>query len=88
MDRHDPDGSFAKRKSTIRIGEASLMRARDYFANEKSASVQRATALLVGTPVSRTIGNFFMGLNRPVSPTRLLTDPQKAIEWLHTFSDA
>ncbi len=60
--------------------------ARDYFANERTASIQRATALLIGSPVSRVIGNFFMGLNRPVSPTRLFTDPQKAIQWLHTFS--
>ena len=61
--------------------------ARDYFANERTASIQRATALLVRSPVSRVIGNFFMGLNRPISPTRLFTDPQKAIQWLHTFSN-
>ncbi len=61
--------------------------ARDYFANERTASIQRATALLIGSPVSRVIGNFFMGLNKPISPTRLFTDPQKAVQWLHTFSD-
>ena len=61
--------------------------ARDYFANERTASIQRATALLIGSPVSRVIGNFFMGLNKPFSPTRLFTDPHKAIQWLHTFSD-
>ncbi len=61
--------------------------ARDYFANERTASIQRATALLIESPVSRVIGNFFMGLNKPISPTRLFTDPQKAIKWLHTFSD-
>ena len=60
--------------------------ARDYFANERTGSIQRATALLIGSPVSRVIGNFFLGLNRPVSPTRLFTDPHKAIQWLHTFS--
>ena len=61
--------------------------ARDYFANERTASIQRATALLTDSPVSRVIGNFFMGLNKPISPTRLFRDPQKAIQWLHTFSD-
>ena len=61
--------------------------ARDYFANERTASIQRATALLTDSPVSRIIGNFFMGLNKPISATRLFTDPQKAIQWLHTFSD-
>ncbi len=61
--------------------------ARDYFANERTASIQRATALLISSPVSRVIGNFFMGLNKPITPTRLFTDPQKAIQWLHTYSD-
>jgi len=61
--------------------------ARDYFANERTASIQRATALLISSPVSKTIGNFFMGLNKPLSPTRLFTDSDKAIQWLHTFSD-
>ena len=61
--------------------------ARDYFANERTASIQRATALLIGSPVSRVIGNFFMGLNKPISPTRLFADPHKAIQWLQTFSD-
>ena len=61
--------------------------ARDYFANERTASIQRATALLIGSPVSRVIGNFFMGLNKPISPTRLFTDPEEAIQWLRTFSD-
>ncbi len=60
--------------------------ARDYFANERTASIQRATALLTGSPVSRVIGNFFLGLNKPSYPTRLFTDPQEAIKWLQTFS--
>ena len=59
---------------------------RDYFGNERTAAVQRATALLIGSPVSRVIGNFFIGLNKPISPTRLFTDPQEAIKWLETFS--
>ena len=61
--------------------------ARDYFANERTASIQRATALLVSSPVSRVIGNFFMGLNKPMSPTRMFTDTAAAIQWLHGFGD-
>lgn len=61
--------------------------ARDYFANERTASIQRATGLLIGSPVSRIIGNFFLGLNKPITPTRLFTDPKEAIKWLNTFSN-
>jgi hypothetical protein len=60
---------------------------RDYFGNERTAAIQRASALLVGSPVSRVIGNFFMGLNKPLTPTRMFTDPREAIRWLHTFSN-
>lgn len=78
-----------RKKTRVLIDMTSMTEisreARDYFANERTASIQRATALLIGSPVSRVIGNFFMGLNKPVSPTKLFTDPQKAIQWLHTF---
>ena len=79
----------AKTRVLIDMSQVTEIRkeARDYFANERTASVQRATALLITSPVGRVIGNFFMGLNKPVSPTRLFTDPQKAIQWLHTFGD-
>ncbi len=83
--------SLKKKKTRVLIDMTSVTEiskeARDYFANERTASIQRATALLIGSPVSMVIGNFFMGLNKPVSPTRLFTDPHKAIQWLHTFSD-
>ena len=59
-----------------------------YYANERTASIQRATALLIDSPVSRVIANFFMGLNRPLSPTQMFTDETEAMRWLRTFSDA
>ena len=62
--------------------------ARMYYANERTASIQRATALLVDSPLTRVIANFFMGLNRPLSPSRMFTDQTQAIRWLQTFSDA
>ena len=83
--------SMNKEKTRVLIDMTAVTEiskeARDYLANERTASIQRATALLIGSPVSRIIGNFFMGLNKPISPTRLFTDPRKAIQWLHTFSD-
>ncbi|MBL4905287.1 MAG: hypothetical protein JKZ00_04605 [Flavobacteriaceae bacterium] len=83
--------SLNKKKTRVLIDISGVVEivkeARDYFANERTASIQRATALLVGSPVSRIIGNFFMGLNQPITPTRMFTDPQKAIKWLHTFDN-
>ncbi|MCH7964015.1 MAG: STAS/SEC14 domain-containing protein [Bacteroidetes bacterium] len=83
--------SMNKEKTRVIIDMTAVFEiskeARDYFANERTASIQRATALLIGSVVSRTIGNFFLGLNKPITPTKLFTDPQEAIKWLRTFSD-
>ena len=83
--------SMNKEKTRVIIDMCAVFEiskeARDYFANERTASIQRATALLIGSAVSRIIGNFFLGLNKPITPTRLFTDPEEAIKWLHTFSD-
>ena len=62
--------------------------ARNYYAGERTASIQRATALLVASPLSATIANFFMGLNEPLSPTRMFTNEDEAIDWLRSHSDA
>jgi len=46
-----------------------------------SARTQRL-ALWVGNPVSRMLGNVYLGLNGGAFPTRLFTDESKATEWL------
>ncbi len=62
--------------------------ARQHYAGERTASIQRATALLVSSPLSATIANFFMGLNKPLCPTRMFTKIDEAIAWLQSYSDA
>ncbi len=57
--------------------------ARNYFA--KSAAAQEvfsSVALVVGSPLSRAVGNFFIGLNKPLMPTRLFTSEEDALGWL------
>ena len=34
------------------------------------------------SPISRIIGNFFLGANKPIRPTRLFTKKTEAIKWL------
>lgn len=60
--------------------------ARDYYArSDKREGSELAVALLVKSPISRVIGNFFMGLNKPSLPSKLFTDENKALDWLKTF---
>lgn len=56
--------------------------ARSMFASAEAAQLFAATALLVGSPLSRALGNFFLGLNKPQMPTRLFTDEVEALAWL------
>ena len=41
-----------------------------------------AVALLVRTPLSRMMGNFFIAVSRPMADTRLFDDEPAAVAWL------
>ena len=58
------------------------------YSVKRTASVQKAVALLVPSPVSKMIGVFFMGLDKPVGPTQIFTNTQPAIKWMHSFRNA
>lgn len=44
-----------------------------------------AGALVVESALSRALGSFFVGLTRPVVPTKLFDTVEKAIDWLKTM---
>ncbi len=56
--------------------------ARDHFAMRGRKPGVVAIAMLVSSPLSRIIGNFFLGLNQPVVPTRMFTDRDQAERWI------
>jgi hypothetical protein len=56
--------------------------ARDHFAMRDRKPGVIAIAMLVSSPLSRIIGNFFLGLNQPRVPTRMFTDRDQAEQWI------
>jgi len=68
----------------IRHARSLSRDARAYFASEEAREIFSATALIIGSPLSRTLGNFFLGLNRTRMPTRLFTSTPDALAWLRT----
>jgi hypothetical protein len=56
--------------------------ARDYLSSEVMAPMFAAVALLIASPVSQVVGNFFMRLRHQPLPTRLFLDEQQAVRWL------
>jgi hypothetical protein len=56
--------------------------ARGFLSTNNRESGISCFALIVQSPLSRMIGNFFMGINKPVIPARLFDSEEAALEWL------
>lgn len=56
--------------------------ARAHFVSEEAALCLSAVALLVESPLSRMIGNFFLGIGVHRFPTQLFSDEQTAERWI------
>lgn len=59
--------------------------ARAHFSTNGRETKINSFAVVVKSPLSRIIGNFFMGLNKPQVPARLFDNEKEAIKWLSTF---
>jgi hypothetical protein len=55
---------------------------RSYSASAEHSDTMSAVALIVGSPLSRALGNFFLGLNVPPFPVKLFSDEAQARMWL------
>jgi len=59
--------------------------ARDHFSMQGRTPGIKAIGLLIKSPASTIIGNFFLGLNKSVVPVKLFTKEEKAVDWLKQF---
>jgi len=59
--------------------------ARDHFSMRGRKGYVNSIAILTGNPLSKVVGNFFLGLNKPSVPTKLFTQEEKAVEWLNEY---
>lgn len=66
-------------------GFTSNREARAYMAGKETGDVVQASAFLIGSPVSKVVGNFFMSVNKPLFPIRMFTSEAEAVEWLKGF---
>lgn len=59
--------------------------AREYFSvNDRDTKVT-AMAILIESPLSRIIGNFYMRLNKPKMHSKLFLNEESAVKWLKNF---
>jgi hypothetical protein len=59
--------------------------ARNQFSTKGRETQTLAFGIVIGSQVSKVIGNFFMGINKPAVPTRLFDNEEGAIQWLKQF---
>ena len=69
----------------LRYLKSASYEARCYWAGEETAKTVSAVALWVDSPVSKVLGNFYLGLNRSSAPTKLFNDEDKALQWLEGY---
>lgn len=55
---------------------------RNIYTSKESAALITRAALLVGNPVSRIIGNFYLGINKALFPVKMFTEADEAMNWL------
>jgi len=59
--------------------------ARAHYAGPESAGSTLAVASIIASPIQRTMGNFFLTLNKPPFPVRLFSAEAEALAWLKDF---
>src|SRR5687768_11667251 len=62
-----------------RFGLGIDRESREYYSSKEGLLVTKALALLVGSPFTRVMANFFIGFNQPAVPTRLFTSEEEAV---------
>lgn len=66
-------------------GSKSVSReAREYYESEECQQVVALAALLVGSPLSRALGDFFMRLTKTTVQLKLFSSASEARTWLLT----
>jgi hypothetical protein len=59
--------------------------ARHHFSAHGRETKTNAFGIIIGSSISRVLGNFYLGINKPTVPTRLFDNEQDSINWLKQF---
>lgn len=80
------NGFYVNEKFPLLIdarGIKSISReARSFFTTNGRETNTMAFAIVIDSSVSKVVGNFFLGINKPAVPTKLFLNEKAAIEWL------
>lgn len=57
---------------------------RDYYKNNATEYFV-AGAIIISSPLSKIIANFFLGLNRPPMPMKIVNSEEEGVRWLKAY---
>lgn len=60
-------------------------KAREYFASAEGVKGIIAAAIVVESPFTSFMANFFVAVNKPKMPVRIFTNSEAALKWLQRF---
>jgi hypothetical protein len=63
----------------------SVSREARAFAAQSKNDGCTACAFLITSTANKLIGNFYINVNKPLTPTKIFSTEEKAIEWLELF---
>ena len=62
--------------------------ARDYFSDPNTGlKGVLAGALVLNSVYSEFLGNFYLKITKPIIPTKIFSDKEKAIKWLQQYTN-
>ncbi len=59
--------------------------ARHHFSAQGRDTKTNAFGIIIGSSISRVLGNFYLGINKPTVPTKLFDNETDAIKWLKHY---
>lgn len=80
-------GNFNHKPVLIVAGTDTLADkdAREFGASKEGTQYAVAVAFVISGLAQKILGNAYLKINKPVVPTTLFDNEEKAIEWLKTF---
>ena len=83
---------FAGNKTMValvyNLGVISMDKAaRDFLSSPLGNVGLRAGAIVLDTPFSVTLSNFFLSVNKPNIPAKIFSNTSQALRWLKKFAD-
>lgn len=71
----------------IRATKSISREVREHFAGDFVQTFATAVALIVSSPLSKTIANLVILINKPRYPMKMFTTQEEAVEWLKSLDE-